>query len=152
MVMPLGWIFRSFTCEYLQRANRGQALRMAINNFPTFHSPDNSTEIIHRYNCLIFIEPWRSLAENELVFFWTVCNELKDTCFLRYHCIKPSVQGCYIPTLSTFCIGYLFLPWWWWLAGSVEWTLPSKVPSYKHLLSVCYWKSILGYNYTISNE
>lgn len=50
IVMPLGWIFHSCIWEYLERANRGQASVMARNHFLTFQSPDNSTEINHKYN------------------------------------------------------------------------------------------------------
>lgn len=108
IVMPLGWIFHSFIWEYLERANRGQASVMAINHFLTFQSPDNSTEVNHKYN-RFSQNLGEALEKNGLVFFWTICNQNKDACFLRNHCITLSVQRCYLPTLVAFCIGYLFL-------------------------------------------
>lgn len=111
MVMLLRWIFHSFDCEYLHRASIGEALRMAISNFPTFHSPGDSTESIHNYNCLIF-PPWRNLTENELLFFWTVRKmRIKIFAFLRNHCIKPLVQGSYPKPYLNFAVIILQFLW-----------------------------------------
>lgn len=43
--------------------------------------------------------------EDELVFFWTVCDENKDTYFLRVHCINAFCSGVLYP--NPFCISYL---------------------------------------------
>ena len=108
IVMPLGWIFHSFIWEYLERANRGQASMMAINHFLTFQSPDNSIEVNHKYNQFS-----QNLGEALEKMSWSFSGlsvmRIKTACFLRNHCITPSVQRCYLPTLAAFCIGYLFL-------------------------------------------
>lgn len=80
---------------------------MAINHFLTFQSPDNSTEVNHKYNR--FSQNLGEALKKWVGVFWTICNQNKDACFLRNHCITPSVQRCYLPTLVAFCIGYLFL-------------------------------------------